>query len=150
MSEKFHLFKKSNIVFKVLAGIILILLIFNVFRLINNKEFEVMPFVSIVLQAVFFILIINRNNSYYIEFFENEFILNFLKYKKKRVELENIEDIKIKMFNIELTIKNEDTIIIVNLDNSDDDVRSTIKNRFQAIADKLNIIKTLRYSVCLN
>lgn len=138
MSEKFHLFKKSNIVFKVLAGIILILLIFNVFRLINNKEFEVMPFVSIVLQAVFFILIINRNNSYYIEFFENGFILNFLKYKKKRIEIENIEEIKIKMFNIELTVKNEDNIIIVNLDNSDDDVRSTIKNRFQAIADKLN------------
>jgi hypothetical protein len=139
MSEKFHLFKKSNIVFKVLAGIILILSIFNIFRLVNNKEFEVMPLVSFVLQVIFFILLINRNNSYYIEFCEKELILNFLKYRKKRIEIENIEEIKIKMFNIELTVKDEDKIIIVNLDNSEDDVRSAIKNRFQLIADGLNI-----------
>lgn len=138
MSEKFHLFKKSNIVFKVLAGIILILSIFNIFRLINKKEFEVMPLVSFVLQVIFFILLINRNNSYYIEFCEKELILNFSKYRKKRIELENIEEIKIKMFNIELTVKDEDKIIIVNLDNSEDDVRSAIKNRFQLIADGLN------------
>ena len=138
MSEKFHLFKKSNIVFKVLAGIILILSIFNIFRLINKKEFEVMPLVFFVLQVIFFILLINRNNSYYIEFCEKELILNFSKYRKKRIELENIEEIKIKMFNIELTVKDEDKIIIVSLDNSEDDVRSAIKNRFQLIADGLN------------
>jgi len=139
MSEKFHLFKKPNIVFKVLAVVSLLFIVFYIVDYFQTKEFKTTSFTGVFLQTLIFFLMVsinNRKNNYYIEFFENEIILNYLKYKKKRIAFEDIEDIKVKMFEVELTIKNDEKPILINLENALDDVVKGVKERFKEIAEK--------------
>ena len=79
----------------------------------------------------------NRKNNYYIEFFKDEIILNYLKYKKKRIAFEDIEDIKVKMFEVELMLKNEEKPVLINLDNALDDVVKGVKDRFKEMEEKI-------------
>ncbi len=139
MSEKFNLFKKPNIVFKVLAAVSLLLIVFYIVDYFQTKEFKTTFFTGVFLQAIILFLFVsvnNRKNSYYIEFFENEIILNYLKYKKKRIAFEDIEDIKVKMFEVELTLKNEEKPVLINLDNALDDVVKGVKDRFKEISER--------------
>ena len=78
----------------------------------------------------------NRKNNYYIEFFKDEIILNYLKYKKMRIAFEDIEDIKVKMFEVELMLKNEEKPVLINLDNALDDVVKGVKDRFKEMEEK--------------
>ena len=139
MSEKFHLFKKPNIVFKVLAVVSLLFIVFYIVDYFQTKEFKTTSFTGVFLQTLIFFLMVsinNRKNNYYIEFFENEIILNYLKYKKKRIAFEDIEDIKVKMFEVELTLKNEEKPVLINLDNALDDVVKGVKDRFKEMEEK--------------
>ena len=139
MSEKFHLFKKPNIVFKVLAVVSLLFIVFYIVDYFQTKEFKTTSFTGVFLQTLIFFLMVslnNRKNNYYIEFFKDEIILNYLKYKKMRIAFEDIEDIKVKMFEVELTLKNEEKPVLINLDNALDDVVKRVKDRFKEIAEK--------------
>ncbi len=139
MSEKFHLFKKPNIVFKVLAVVSLLFIVFYIVDYFQTKEFKTTSFTGVFLQTLIFFLMVsinNRKNNYYIEFFENEIILNYLKYKKKRIAFEDIEDIKVKMFEVELMLKNEEKPVLINLDNALDDVVKGVKDRFKEMEEK--------------
>jgi len=139
MSEKFHLFKKPNIVFKVLAVVSLLFIVFYIVDYFQTKEFKTTSFTGVFLQTLIFFLMVslnNRKNNYYIEFFKDEIILNYLKYKKMRIAFEDIEDIKVKMFEVELTLKNEEKPVLINLDNALDDVVKGVKERFKEIAEK--------------
>lgn len=139
MSEKFHLFKKPNIVFKVLAVVSLLFIVFYIVDYFQTKEFKTTSFTGVFLQTLIFFLMVslnNRKNNYYIEFFKDEIILNYLKYKKKRIAFEDIEDIKVKMFEVELTLKNEEKPVLINLDNALDDVVKGVKDRFKEIAER--------------
>ena len=139
MSEKFHLFKKPNIVFKVLAVVSLLLIVFYIVDYFQTKEFKTTFFTGVFLQTIIFFLMVSidhRKNNYYIEFFDDEIILNYLKYKKKRIAFEDIEDLKVKMFEVELMLKNEEKPVLINLDNALDDVVKGVKERFKEIAEK--------------
>ena len=139
MSEKFHLFKKPNIVFKVLAVVSLLFIVFYIVDYFQTKEFKTTSFTGVFLQTLIFFLMVsinNRKNNYYIEFFENEIILNYLKYKKKRIAFEDIEDIKVKMFEVELALKNEEKPVLINLDNALGDVVKGVKDRFKEMEEK--------------
>lgn len=139
MSEKFHLFKKPNIVFKVLAVVSLLFIVFYIVDYFQTKEFKTTSFTGVFLQTLIFFLMVslnNRKNNYYTEFFKDEIILNYLKYKKKRIAFEDIEDIKVKMFEVELTLKNEEKPVLINLDNALDDVVKGVKDRFKDIAER--------------
>lgn len=139
MSEKFHLFKKPNTLYKVLAVVSLLFIVFYIVDYFQTKEFQTTSFNVVFLQAIIFFLFVsvnNRKNNYYIEFFENEIILNYLKYKKKRIAFKDIEDIKVKMFEVELTLKNEEKPVLINLDYALDDVVKGVKDRFKEIAER--------------
>ena len=139
MSEKFHLFKKPNIVFKVLAVVSLLFIVFYIVDYFQTKEFKTTSFTGVFLQTLIFFLMVslnNRKNNYYIEFFKDEIILNYLKYKKMRIAFEDIEDIKVKMFEVELTLKNEEKPVLINLDNALDDVVKGVKDRFKEMEEK--------------
>jgi len=139
MSEKFHLFKKPNIVFKVLAVVSLLFIVFYIVDYFQTKEFKTTSFTGVFLQTLIFFLMVslnNRKNNYYIEFFKDEIILNYLKYKKMRIAFEDIEDLKVKMFEVELMLKNEEKPVLINLDNALDDVVKRVKDRFKEIAEK--------------
>lgn len=140
MSEKFHLFKKPNIVFKVLAVVSLLFIVFYIVDYFQTKEFKTTSFTGVFLQTLIFFLMVslnNRKNNYYIEFFKDEIILNYLKYKKKRIAFEDIEDIKVKMFEVELMLKNEEKPVLINLDNALDDVVKGVKDRFKEMEEKI-------------
>ena len=139
MSEKFHLFKKPNIVFKVLAVVSLLFIVFYIVDYFQTKEFKTTSFTGVFLQTLIFFLMVslnNRKNNYYIEFFKDEIILNYLKYKKMRIAFEDIEDIKVKMFEVELMLKNEEKPVLINLDNALDDVVKGVKDRFKEMEEK--------------
>jgi len=122
-----------------LAVVSLLFIVFYIVDYFQTKEFKTTSFTGVFLQTLIFFLMVslnNRKNNYYIEFFKDEIILNYLKYKKMRIAFEDIEDIKVKMFEVELTLKNEEKPVLINLDNALDDVVKGVKERFKEIAEK--------------
>ena len=122
-----------------MAVVSLLFIVFYIVDYFQTKEFKTTSFTGVFLQTLIFFLMVsinNRKNNYYIEFFENEIILNYLKYKKKRIAFEDIEDIKVKMFEVELMLKNEEKPVLINLDNALDDVVKGVKDRFKEMEEK--------------
>ena len=137
MSTKFHFFKKPNIFFKIFVGVSIVFISLFSLDYIQTKEFNTTLFIGTLLQAFIILFITTRNTKYYVEFFKDEILLNYFKYKNQRISFESIENINVKMFEVELTIKNEEKPITLDLNNCKDDTRQVVITKFNTLAGRL-------------
>ena len=137
MSTKFHFFKKPNIFFKIFVGVSIVFISLFSLDYIQTKEFNTTLFIGTLLQAFIILFITTRNTKYYVEFFKDEILLNYFKYKNQLISFESIENINVKMFEVELTIKNDEKPITLDLNNCKDDTRQAVKTKFNTLAGRL-------------
>jgi len=108
------------------------------FLLVNYlKNGEGSSILLAILSPTLLILFAFKNNRYFIEFQDEKLFLNIPKHKKEIINFESIENINVKMFEVELTIKNEEKPITLDLNNCKDDTRQVVKTKFNTLAGRL-------------
>ena len=108
------------------------------FLLVNYlKNGEGSSILLAILSPILLILFAFKNNRYFIEFQDEKLFLNIPKHKKEIINFESIENINVKMFEVELTIKNEEKPITLDLNNCKDDTRQVVITKFNTLAGRL-------------
>jgi len=135
MADKFYTYRRTNKVTIILSLFSFCLFLFLLVNYLKNGEGS--SILLAILSPILLILFAFKNNRYFIEFQDEKLFLNIPKHKKEIINFESIENINVKMFEVELTIKNEEKPITLDLNNCKDDTRQVVKTKFNTLAGRL-------------
>jgi len=135
MADKFYTYRRTNKVTIILSLFSFCLFLFLLVNYLKNGEGS--SILLAILSPTLLILFAFKNNRYFIEFQDEKLFLNIPKHKKEIINFESIENINVKMFEVELTIKNEEKPITLDLNNCKDDTRQVVKTKFNTLAGRL-------------
>lgn len=135
MADKFYTYRRTNKVTIILSLFSFCLFLFLLVNYLKNGEGS--SILLAILSPILLILFAFKNNRYFIEFQDEKLFLNIPKHKKEIINFESIENINVKMFEVELTIKNEEKPITLDLNNCKDDTRQVVITKFNTLAGRL-------------
>ena len=135
MADKFYTYRRTNKVTIILSLFSFCLFLFLLVNYLKNGEGS--SILLAILSPTLLILFAFKNNRYFIEFQDEKLFLNIPKHKKEIINFESIENINVKMFEVELTIKNEEKPITLDLNNCKDDTSQVVITKFNTLAGRL-------------
>jgi len=132
---KYYLKKKPGKFTIIFLGILISLYLISIFfyqieNQIFNFVFQVIYFPAIVIYQFI------SSTKYYISFDENNFKFRLFRIKERTIQFSEIKQIDVKLFEIIITLKNDEEISI-DLNQTDDNTLKKIKNKFNLISENL-------------
>ena len=131
---KYYIKKKpGKFVIIFLTILVTLYLISLLFYKSENKIFNI---IQIVYLSAFVIYQFISSTKYYVSFDENNFKFRLFRIKERTIQFSEITRIDVKLFEIIITLKNDEEISI-DLNETDDKTLKKIKNKFNLISENL-------------
>lgn len=132
---KYYLKKKPGKFTIIFLGILIALYLLSIFfyqieNQIFNFVFQVIYFPAIVIYQFM------SSRKYYISFDEKSIKFRLYRIKERTIQLSEIKQIDVKLFEIIILLKNDEEISI-DLNQTDDKTLKKIKNKFSLISERL-------------